>query len=162
MKKRALASIAKYLLLSLVVASMVLTLEAADSAVTKPMVGHWEGSGRIVVAWCSQQRLAVGIDIHPDGSVTGKIGDATLRKGRFTRNRGWLGRKLNLATDYIITGDLAGPIVAAEGITRASVKMPLDFADGHFDAGVNTSGSMFGGKKTMVFTAFFVKLTRVD
>ena len=95
-------------------------------------------------------KLPVKLDIHADGSVTGIVGDAKLTDGRFQRNRGWLGRKLNLATDYIITGGLDGPIVAADGITRAKVKMPLDFQDGIFVGGVNTSGSGlegFYGKK---------------
>ncbi len=126
---------------------MAVKLQAADDAVSKCMVGHWEGSARIIVVWCKQQQLPVAIDIHSDGSVTGKVGDATLAHGRFTRNRGWLGRKLNFATDYIIRGDLTGPIVAAEGITRASVSVPLDFTGGSFVGGIGTSGSWFGGGK---------------
>src|SRR5687767_11500925 len=102
------------------------SLQAADNAVTTSMVGHWQGNARIIVNWCKQPHLQVEIDIHPDGSVTGTVGDATLTKGQFTRNRGWVGRKLNLATDYIVRGDLKGPVVAAEGITRSSVSMPID------------------------------------
>ncbi len=66
------------------------------------MVGHWEGSARIIVSWCQQQNLQVAVDIAADGSVAGKVGDATLTKGRLKRNRGRLGRKLNLKTYYII------------------------------------------------------------
>lgn len=96
-------------------------LHAADEVVTKSMIGHWEGSARIVVDWCKQQQLPVSIEIHSDGSVTGKVGDATLKNGQLSRNRGWIGRKLNLARDYAIRGDLTGPVVAAENITRSSV-----------------------------------------
>ncbi|MGB7767593.1 MAG: hypothetical protein WBN22_01905, partial [Verrucomicrobiia bacterium] len=42
----------------------------------------------------------VKVDIHADGSVTGTVGDAKLTEGRFESNRGWLGRKLNLYSDY--------------------------------------------------------------
>jgi len=118
---------------------------AAGSVVAPAMVGHWEGNARIIVSWCHQTNLVVNVDIHADGSVTGAVGDAKLTDGRFQRNRGWLGRKLNLATDYIITGGLDGAIVAAEGITRSKVKIPLNFSDGMFLGGVNTSGSGFEG-----------------
>ena len=119
--------------------------QAAESVVTPAMVGHWEDNARIVVSWCHQTNLPVKVDIHADGSVTGTVGDAKLTKGRFESNRGWLGRKLNLYSDYIITGGLDGAIVAAEGITRSGVKIPLNFNDGIFVGGVNTSGSGFEG-----------------
>ena len=122
------------------------------------MVGHWEGSARIVVDWCKQQHLPVAIDIHSDGSVTGKVGDATLTHGWFTRNRGWIGRKLNLGRDYIIRGDLTGPIIAAEGITRSSVFIPLDLSSDGLVGGINTSGSKFGGKEDTILSAASLKL----
>jgi hypothetical protein len=122
------------------------------------MVGHWEGDARIVVSWCHQTNLHVALDIRTDGSVTGKVGDATLLKGRFERNRGWLGRKLNLATDYIIKGELNGPIVAAEGITRKSVSIPLNFSGGVLAGGAHTSGSKFGGKEKMILSAMSLRL----
>lgn len=100
------------------------------------------------------------MDIHADGSVTGTVGDAKLTEGRLLRNRGWLFRKLNWATDYIVTGGLDGAIVAAEGITRSSVKIPLDLNDGMFVGGVNTSGSDFGGKGSMWLAAKSLKLVR--
>jgi hypothetical protein len=125
-------------------------LGAKGSVVTGSIVGHWEGNARIVVSWCHQKDLPVNVDIHADGSVTGTVGDARLLEGQIGSNRGWMLRKLNWATDYIITGGLDGAIVAAEGITRSSVKIPLNFSDGAFRGGVNTSGSGFegfGGKK---------------
>jgi hypothetical protein len=119
--------------------------QAAESVVTPAMVGHWEGNARIVVSWCHQKNLSVKVDIYADGTVTGAVGDAKLSEGHFESNRGWLFRKWNWATDYIITGGLDGSIVAAEGITRSRVKMPLNFSGGTFAGGVNTSGSGFEG-----------------
>jgi hypothetical protein len=118
---------------------------AAGSVVTPAMAGHWEGNARIVVAWCHQKNLPVSVDIQSDGSVTGTVGDATLTEGRLLRNRGWLLRKLNWATDYLITGGCYGAIVKAEGITRSRVKLPLNFNGGAFVGGVNTSGSGLEG-----------------
>ena len=93
--------------------------------------------------------------------MTGTVGDARLMEGRFLKNRGGLGRKLNIETDYIIKGHLDGPIVAAEGITRARVMMPLNFDGGSIKGGVATSGILFGGENHMVFTARSLKLTHI-
>jgi len=140
------------------IAALALTLPlviscAPHSVLTPALVGHWGGNGRIIVSWCRQKNLPVNVDIHADGSVTGTVGDAKLSEGRFLKNRGWLGRKLNIETDYIITGNLDGAIVAAEGITRKRVMMPCNY-DGHFIKGaVDTSGTWFGGKNSMVLTA---------
>ena len=133
------------LIATLAILLPALTSWATESVVTPAMVGHWEGNARIIVSWCHQTNLPVKVDIHADGSVTGTVGDAKLTEGSFESNRGWLLRKLNWATDYIIVGGLDGAIVAAEGITRSSVKMPLNFSDGTFTGGVNTSGSGFEG-----------------
>jgi hypothetical protein len=143
-----------------------LNLCAAESIVTPAMVGHWKGNARIIVSWCHQTNLPVAVDIHADGSVTGKIGDATLIDGSFEANRGWLGRKLNLWSDYIITGKLDGAIVAAEDIKRDRVFIPLDFNNSAFVGQINTSGSLcvFSSEKTMKekmgFTAGSLKLIR--
>jgi len=133
------------LIATLAILLQALTSWATGSVVTPAMVGHWEGTARIVVSWCHQKNLYVKVDIHADGSVTGTVGDAKLSEGRFASNRGWLLRKLNWATDYIITGGLDGAVVASEGITRSSAKIPLNFTGGTFTGGVNTSGSGFEG-----------------
>lgn len=135
-------------------------LLAAETAVSAAMVGHWEGSARIIVSWCQQQNLRVSVDIATDGTVTGNVGDATLTKGRLKRNRGRLGRKLNTRTGYIITGGLDGSIVVAEGIKRSSVKLPLNFRGGTFAGGLHTSGAMFGGKARMIPSASSLTLVR--
>ena len=150
---------------AVMVASLLLTclsVRAGENVPTPAMVGHWQGNARIVVNWCQQRGLPIALDIRPDGSVTGKIGDAALRQGHFQRNRGWVGRKLNVKTDYIITGKLSGPIVAAEGITRSGVKIPLNFVGRTFVGGVHTSGSAFGGKARMILSAASLTLRRED
>jgi hypothetical protein len=102
------------------------------------------------------------VDIQSDGRVTGKVGDAILVKGRLEENRGWLGRKLNLATDHIIKGELSGPIVAAESVTRGRVSIPLDLVGGTLVGGVHTSGAKFGGKEKMILSASSLTLKRSE
>ena len=129
------------------------TAWAGNDVVKPEMVGRWEGDGKIIVTWCQQTNLRVTLDVKADGTVTGKVGDATLTEGRFRRNRGWLGRKLNIKTDYIITGRLEGPIVSAEGVTRSGVNIPINYSTGTFTGALHTTGSKFGGKTRMILTA---------
>jgi hypothetical protein len=133
---------------------------AAEGVVTSAMAGQWEGNARIIVSWCQQTNLSVVLTISTNGSVTGTVGDATLVEGRLERNRGKLGRKLNLATDYIIRGKLNGSIVGAENITREGVSIPLNFRQGTFTGGVHTTGSKFGGKDKMILSAASLTLAR--
>jgi hypothetical protein len=149
------------LLATVVLMLPVLSSCASKSVLTTSQIGHWEGDARIIMTWCRQTNLLVKLDIEPDGRVAGLVGDARLTEGRFLKNRGWLGRKLNIETDYIIKGYLDGPIVAAEGITRARVLMPFNFDSGLIKGGVATSGTWFGGKDSMVLTARSLKLTHI-
>jgi len=123
------------LLATVVLMLPVLSSCASKSVLTTSQIGHWEGSARIIMTWCHQTNLLVKLDIEADGSVTGTVGDARLMEGRFLKNRGGLGRKLNIEIDYIIKGHLDGLIVAAEGITRARVMMPLNFDGGSIKGG---------------------------
>jgi hypothetical protein len=124
----------------------------AGQVVTQGMAGDWSGQGEIVVSWTKQKQILVQLTILPDGGVQGTIGDATLIGGRLTRNRGWLGRALDIKTDYIITGRLQNCLIAGEGVCRDSVKILLDWSNGHFTGGLQTNGSIAGGKDRMVFT----------
>lgn len=142
-------------------AVLVTLLHAAERGVDPAMVGSWEGKASIVVNWCAQKELPVRVTIAADGTVTGTVGDATLLDGRLRPNRGWLGRKLKLASDHLIVGDLQGPLIAAEGITRSGVVLPLNFKDGAFQGGLHSTGAKFGGKEKMVLSATKLRLTPV-
>jgi hypothetical protein len=134
---------------------------AADEAVVPPaMQGRWAGNARITVSWCQQTNLAVALDIHADGTVGGKVGDARLRSGWITPNRALLGHTFSARTDYLIEGKLKDPIVAAESITRPRVSLPVNLVNGVLLGNVTTSGTVVGGKKTMSLSAASLKLTR--
>ena len=148
------------LIATLAVLLAVLNFCAAGNIVTPAMTGHWDGNARIIVSWCHQTNLPVAVDIHADGSVTGKIGDATLVGGHFLPHRSWpWGHTL-------VTGKLDGAMVAAEGITRSSVTMICDFSNGSFKGQIDTNGSLcvFSSQKTMkekmALTAIGLKLIR--
>ena len=134
---------------------------SAEEAFAPETIGQWKGSARIIVHWARQTNLCVTLNIRDDATVTGKIGDALLINGRLKKNRGWLDQKLNVKTDYIIVGDLHGAIIAAEGIARARVKIPLNLSDETLAGGLHTCGSKFGGKDQMILSAGGLMLKRV-
>ena len=134
--------------------SLIIACGAQSSEpVNRKMTGHWEGNGLILVSWCRQTNLPVKLDIRSDGTVTGKIGDAALTKGQLRRNRNWVGMKLHMKADYIITGQLSGPIVKAENITRSGVNIPLNLTNGNLMGGMHTTGWKFGSKERGILTA---------
>ncbi len=69
---------------------------------------------------------------------------------------------ISLLSGYIITGELAGPILAREAVTRSSVKVPVNFVGSNFIGGVHTSGSLAGGKKRMILSAMGLMLTKAS
>jgi len=156
--------------IALVVAGFVTVLEEgpllledpqATAVITPAMAGSWTGDAQIAVSWTRRRTLSVHLNIQQDGSVTGTVGDATLQHGRLEANRGSLGRVLHVKTDWIVRAALSGNIINAEGICRDEVILPLNWIADHFDGGVNTSGSHFGGSNAMV-AAKDLRLDRVD
>lgn len=131
-----------------------------SKATLDSMTGVWCGSGRIVVDWTVQKNLGLRLTINRSGTVTGQVGDAQLASGRVKANRGPVGRMLNIKTDYMIVGRLEGPIIAAEGVTRSEVKIPLNWTGSEFQGSVHTDGASFGGKQRMVLSASRLVLRR--
>jgi len=155
--------------IALVVAMFVTALEEgpllledpqAAAVITPAMAGAWAGDAEIAVSWTTARRLAVRLAVLQDGRVTGEIGDATLEHGRLEANRGALGRALHLKTDWIVRGSLRGNLIDAERIHRDEVMLPLNWTDGRYEGGVNTSGSHFGGKDSMWLAAAHLHLGR--
>ena len=124
----------------LVAFTLGLVVNAGQSDLQPAMVGTWSGQAHIVVVWCQQKELPVRVEIHPDATVTGTVGDATLLDGRLGSDRGWLLRRLHWAEDYIITGKLQGNLVAAEDIRRERVFIPMGFTNGVYQWGVRGRG----------------------
>ena len=138
----------------------ILEAVASPQTLSAGMAGAWSGNAEIFVNWTAQRSLPVKLTIAPDRSVIGTIGDATLRNGRFESTRNALERAVHEKTDWVVKGDLEGDVIKAEGIRRASVTVPLNWIDGRFEGGVNTSGSHLGGKESMWLAAGRLRLQR--
>ena len=96
----------------------------APQAVPEALVGTWEGKAKFWVplfeegasqSQHSDKPVAIRIRIAADGSVEGQVGTAHLVGCKLKRNRGWWGKTLHLATDYIICdGRLEGPVLSTD------------------------------------------------
>lgn len=137
----------------------VAAVRAADSSDSSPMIGRWQGTTRVIVSWCTQSDLPVFLDIHADGTVAGRIGDAELTDARIHEN-GW--RWLNGSrSTQVIKGALKGPIVAAQGVSRTSVIIHLRLDGQQLVGGCATNGTKFGGKDNMILTTTSLRLRRL-
>lgn len=119
-------------------------METADGRTTgdgRHMVGRSDNHCRRV----AQEVLPVTVTIYANGTVEGTAGDATLIQGHLRKNP--------LGAAYLVMANLDGPIVAAEGIVRDDVKLPLDVEEGQFVGGFATTGTEAGAKKTTILTA---------
>ena len=111
--------------------------------------GTWTGSRDVMVRLGEQKTLTVRLQVAPDGSVNGTVGDATLVNAKLQRGRGDLARSLNLGSDWHIHGDLKGDLIQAEQIRRDGIDI-LFHRDGEgLKGGLHSTGSEFGGKEKM-------------
>jgi hypothetical protein len=76
------------------------------------LLGAWHGAAN---------STPVEFIIHPDGSVAGTVGDATVTAGRMTYGRSWFGRLLHMNSPYIITGKVRGDRFTLPLETRGEV-----------------------------------------
>lgn len=108
----------------------------ADESWTPPdsLVGTYEGTALCFVRIANQtgaDSVRMRITILPNGTVEGTAGGAAFVQCRVTRNRGWLGRKLNLGTDWWIQkGLLEGPVVPGDAETRREISLPFNMVQG--------------------------------
>ena len=75
---------------------------------------------------CIPRRFVWPVSECPQESRPVKAPGNCILEGRVQPDHGWLGCKLNLATDHITAGTSMA-IMAAEGVTRERIVIPLDF-----------------------------------
>lgn len=150
---------------SLIVAVALALLAGPTASAQRPdaaLVGEWNGVAHITSDWCRQRELAVRVRIREDGSVEGKVGDASLRDGRLRSNRTVIARAMRLGTDWVIEGYLSGPIILHEAIVREHVRLPLNWTGSSFEGELATSGSFEPRRGDMVLLASGLVLRRAD
>ena len=153
-------------LVSVLIAGLAVTLVACKKTAVAPpasMVGHWEGKAEVAVNWCNAKELAVSLTINQDGTVAGKVGDATLKDGHIYPNPGKPPKGFTLQTNFVVEAALDGPLVAAEGIKRDEICIPVDVnKDGQLAGAFLTSGTEYGDNDEKVFSAGLKPLTKTS
>lgn len=137
----------------------------ANQAPGPDLVGHWSGQGEILVNWTGQRELPLDLEIHPDGRVTGFLGDARIVTGELWNQDltlTWLGNGT-----HFVHATLAGPLVAADSVYRAEgwfgFMRTQDTLRGGFNSGPGAATKGNGPaslKETMWLQAGKVSLTR--
>ena len=76
--------------------------------------------------------MTIRVHIASDGTVDGQVGTARLVGCKIMSNRGWIGRMLNLWSDYVICdGWLTGPVFRTDRKdAQRSFALPLGLQDG--------------------------------
>ena len=124
----------------------LLFISCAPWEVPAHLVGDWQSKQKVTV--CHKQNgkfifiaapdsILVKFRIDTDGNVIGQLGNASFTNCKVLKNRGDLGRKLNLATDYVIKGELTGAIFEGDPHTKKEISAPFDIKENKM------SGSLF-------------------
>ncbi len=117
-------------------------LAATDWMPPNYLVGKWVGKAHILSSFDksdnsnnqTEQIINIQLTIQQDGQVSGKIGDAQLIGCRVSKNRGWLGKKLNYWTDYIVNkGRLDGYVTARDKFNNREISIPFNIIDGRLN-----------------------------
>ena len=116
--------------------------------VEAPLLGTWHGESMVrpPISFVPpptetprppEVTVDIDITIHEDASVTGTVGGAELKDCVLKRNRGDLGRSLNVASDYIIMdGYLDGPVIPGDEELRKDFTIPFNLVDDHMQGSV--------------------------
>ncbi len=72
--------------------------------------------------------VAISLTIGAGGRAEGSAGGAILEDAYVLRNRGWLGRRLHVATDFQLSGRLQGAIFAGDPLPTVDVSAAFDLA----------------------------------
>lgn len=129
----------KKLVLLALFLSFYYCLNAKDK-ITLPdsVIGVWEGKASLLLPLAHQAAPSpndednplVSILIKADGTVKGQVGSAIMKNCIAKKNRSWLGRLLNLRTDYMITnGYLEGFLSGKDSVQFKKFSLPFNTTD---------------------------------
>lgn len=127
--------------------------------------GRWSGRARNCLATAIAPDVRATFEIAADGKVTGSVGGARLVDGYLARNRGELGRTLEIKTDYIVRADLDGEVEPGEARRSLVLFAPFDVVElpngeSVLRGGITTCTSRSGGGKDTAMVASDMELAR--
>ena len=123
---------------------ILMLLAISSSAQEKPtlpdsITGTWQGNGTLHLPSAEKKapsdipgdNPAIKVTIQPNGTVSGTVGACTFRNCIAKKNRGRLGRMLNIKTDYIILGGyLEGYLSPSDSVLQKNFTLPFGIRDG--------------------------------
>jgi hypothetical protein len=121
------------------------TLTAGNWTIPPELVGAWTDSTEVFAEFKKgeypstypEDWLRLDIQIFADGRLEGRVGQAILVGCRLKKNRGALGRMLNIRTDYIIRGGvLQGRLTPNDAEIKRSFTIPFNNVDGTLKGGL--------------------------
>lgn len=105
-----------------------------DSEFQGELHGKWTGESTLE----EDATVFIELNINPDGSVNGTVGNAIFENGTIRKNRNSIGAKLGINSDYIIVDGMLKGRITEEGETLdIMVSIPFDFVGGVIDGGIN-------------------------
>lgn len=102
------------------------------------LAGNWQCKQKVTVRTKvdgnfvfvqAQDSILLKFNIDDKGNITGRLGDANFVNCKVLKNRGELARKLNMATDFVVKGELNGPIFANDPNPTKKISAPFDVKD---------------------------------
>ncbi len=131
---------------AMLLASLFAATRAMGAAASSPaeLVGHWQGITEILgslkvgtyPSTVPADHQSVVLEIAASGVVTGRIGQAVFVQCAVQRNRGWLGRTLHVATDYIVRGVIEGKVTPNDPGGRREFTLPFNLVDEKIVGGI--------------------------
>lgn len=73
--------------------------------------------------------------------ISGNIGNASFDACKIRSNRGWLSRKLNLKTDFLITGNLVGLLNEKDSTSIKDLSIPFNLSEAGIEGSVFLSSA---------------------
>ncbi len=99
------------------------------------LLGEWSGKATLLIDK-NKSSVDIKILIHADGTVSGTVGLAKL-KGVYDTNRGWLGRLLNIRSDYIIkSGQIIGKVYTDDVLISRQFTLPFNMCESQLRGGI--------------------------
>ncbi len=123
----------------------VVTTGCQDKAIPSSLVGTWAGTANNTHVTPKNAPMPLTLIVSEDGSVTGTLGTASVKNGAIKRNRGKLGKRLNMKSDFLIYADLEGSLVSEKDIRYKGVFINMNIENGKVvAAGFSTTHSPHG------------------
>lgn len=158
--------------LYLVIAGIVLLLlfgyayseYGINERIPQSVIGTWTGKHKVTVRIKeefmkynfipSPDSTSLSLTINENGFISGTLGTATFKNCIIKKNRSEISKKLDLYSDYVITGKLSGVIFPTDPVILKEISFPLNLENNCI------TGCIFQKDGTEIYPMTNVNLTK--